>query len=517
MPGELSDSLFRSSEQRLFSQIIERHMLQPDAPLLLEGTTGLGKTRAMLAAVALTDKPVALVLPTHALIDQLLASSDLAAVGLSVADFRPRAMFATEADYQAQRQLAQDARVMVCTAASVIIDQRLGGEYNGAVERAVLVFDEADQLPDMAALQSDFMIPAAALVGQGLKPGLMAIAEAGRKVEPEIRAAAKVMLEILEEPVGYAHVGVDDEGNAKLFHFLPGRLLKKIANRPSSIFVSATLSVRDKMDDFQNSMGIAGISILSRSIEPASHGKVRFYVEPYEVGTDEWFDAIVALARTAEKPVLVATTSHDLTQRLQVAMGEQDGILIKAAAWAGLDLPQPPRTVIVPQVPFSQPVVLDGEVRSSYLNARHTAERRLKQVLGRGLRSPDAVVTMAILDGRVDRLSEFVPKRFKSEWPEIEFDEGGRVLIVLSKAERDPALRKAALRHYGTSCMHEGCDVTQPHRLDVHHLDPVSEGQRRTTLKDVVVLCKNHHADAHLALRQAKKSGTALVKFDVTS
>ena len=78
--------------------------------------------------------------------------------------------------------------------------------------------------------------------------------------------------------------------------------------------------------------------------------------------------------------------------------------------------------------------------------------------------------------------------------------------VVLSKAERDPALRAAALRRYGARCGVAGCGIDRPHQLDVHHLNPVSEGVRRTTLADVVVLCKNHHADAHYEMRQAAGS-----------
>ena len=34
-------------------------------------------------------------------------------------------------------------------------------------------------------------------------------------------------------------------------------------------------------------------------------------------------------------------------------------------------------------------------------------------------------------------------------------------------------------------------------QLDVHHLDPIAEGQRRTKIEDVVVLCANCHRLAH--------------------
>ena len=92
------------------------------------------------------------------------------------------------------------------------------------------------------------------------------------------------------------------------------------------------------------------------------------------------------------------------------------------------------------------------------------------------------------------------------------FEEGARQELVLSAAERDPGLRKAALKHYGTICQHAGCDVSQAHLLDVHHRHPVSEGVRRTTLKDVTVLCANHHRQAQFEMKL-----TQPLPADVTS
>ncbi len=492
--------MFRSNEQKLFAQIVGKHIAVPDAPLLIEGGTGIGKTRAYLSAVAETEKRVAIILPTHSLIDQLLASSDLAAVGLKVVAFRPASKFETRREYEGQREAARNARVMVCTAASVIIDQRLSGEYNGAIERDVLLFDEADQLPDMAALQSDFEIGAELIDGEPLPVALERVASAGRRIEPEIRAAARIMLEIIAEPVGYARVGIDDDGNAVLYHYVPGRLLKKISNRPCSIFVSATLSHGGHFDHFRNAMGIEKVSELSCMIEPERHGQLTFDVQQHVVDTPEWLAATIEAIRTAPRPCLVVTTSHDLTERLQVASG--DGVTIRAAAWAGLDLADRPASIIVPRVPFSSPVVIDGEPVSRYFDAHVTAVRRLRQVIGRGLRTPDAVCRVTILDARATRLGEFVPKRFREAWPT--FDEGGRGEVVLSKAERNPALRKSALRRYGAKCQHPDCNVTALHMLDVHHLDPIAEGQRRTTVEDVTVLCANHHREAHHAMRKAR-------------
>ena len=483
--------------------MLTKHLQKPDAALLLEGGVGIGKTRAYLAALAASGRTVALVLPTHQLIDQLLASSDLAAVGMPIAVFRPSRMFAVRADYLAQRQIARDSRVMLCTAASVIIDQRLNGGYNGATAREVLLFDEADQLPDMAALQSDFVINVDLLVGQPLHVALARISSTkSRLVEAEQKAAARVMLEILAEPVGYASVGIDDDGNARLHHRLPGRLLKKVSNRASTVFISATLSHNGTFDNFKHAMGVVATSSLSASIEPARHGALDFLIHSYEVETDQWFTEVTAGIRTALRPTLVVTPSHDLTQRLQAKLGDQEALLIRAGAWAGLDTATRWRTVIIPRVPFGAPVVVDGEAVTSYLDAKVTASRRMRQAIGRGLRTPDAVCTVMIFDGRVTKLGSFVPDRFAQQWTERRtFEEGARQELVLSKAERDPALRKAALKRYGAKCQHEECTVNEAHKLDVHHLDPIAEGIRKTRLEDVMILCANHHRQAHFEMR----------------
>ena len=523
--------MFRSPEQSTYAAIVAKHMSVADAPLLLEGGTGIGKTRAYLSALIQSGRRVAVVLPTHQLIDQLLGSGDLAVTRgtATVAAFRPARMFGRRTDYEANKREAHDAQVMFCTAASVIIDHRLGGEYNGATTRDYLLFDEADQLPDMAALQSDFTITGAELAEMdirvtGVADALTAIlTKKPRIVEPEIRAAARVILEAIEEPAWYQSAGLSDEGDIMLTHKLPGRLLKKISNRGNVAFVSATLTVGGRFKDFQNSMAIDKISHLSDVIEPAQHGALDFHIIPMEVDTPEWISAVVQAAKDAPRPVLVATTSHDLSSllgehlpgaivRSADEMASQaaervggDGILISAGAWAGLDTPLRWRSIVVPRVPFGQPVVIDGEATTSYFDARNTAVRRLRQVIGRGLRTPDAVCSVYLLDARAEKLSGFVPARFAASWTRRSYAEGARQDVILSKAERDPAVRRAALKHYGPKCMAPDCtsivkDVSQ---LEVHHRDPIAEGQRRTTLADVTILCANCHRLAHARLREA--------------
>lgn len=512
--------IFRSPEQKQFFTTLVRHMAAPDAPLLIEGDTGLGKTRAYLAAVMQSGKRVAIVLPTHALIDQMLASADLAATrgNAEVAAYRPARFFVSRAEYEAQREIARAASVMICTAASVIIDQRLAGEYNGATtDRDYILFDEADQLPDMAALQSDFAITARNL--SDLNIILTTAAEAvnaiinkpPRVVEPEIRAAAKVISEALAEPVWYQSAGIDDEGGVVLTHKLPGRLLKKISNRPNVAFVSATLSIGGKFNDFRHVMGIDKVSLLSSIIESAWHGDLTVTMHDIDCESPEWLPVVVQAVKSAARPCLVVTPSHALTAELgallpdAVMRGDEettpeaaqrvgkDGVLIAAGAWAGLDTPVRWASVIVPRVPFSAPVVVEGEVTTSYLDARNTAVRRLRQAAGRGLRSPDAVCAMVILDARAARLPRWVPERFAAPT----FIEGGRSTVTYSKAERDPAVRRTALKHYGFKCMRCGLVPRVESQLDVHHRDPIAEGQRRTTLADLAVICANCHRLVH--------------------
>lgn len=497
--------MFRSNEQKQFCNLVAKHIVIKDGPLLLEGGTGLGKTRAYLAALSNSDETVAIVLPTHQLIDQLMASADLSAVELSVEAFRPARKFEKRADYTIHRSNAMQSRVMLCTATSVMIDQRLRGSYNGASLRDYLLFDEADQLPQAAALHQDLTITEGDLKAAGI--ALNAIEETiaalinKTGVEPEVRARAMVIKEALEEPAWYHAVGKSDDGGIKLFHKMPGRLLKRISNQGKVAFISATLSVNSTFDDFQRSMGVGKISRLSSIVEPAKHGNISVETpldrEPADVISE------------AEKPCLVVTTSHETSKTLGAQLPDAvvrqpeettseaaarvpvKGVLIAAGAWAGLDTSIQWASVVVPRIPFDRPTILNEKVESRYIDSKNVAVRRMRQVVGRGLRTPDAECVIYILDKRYKKLGQFLPERFNESWVE-----GGRHEFVLSKAERDPAVRKGALKHYGCKCY--GCGLAeQPHLIQIHHRNPISEGERRTKIEDVIPLCLNCHAQAH--------------------
>lgn len=521
--------MFRSQEQANFSALVTKHLTQPDGPLLLEGATGLGKTRAYLAALmqaAARGQRITIALPSHQLIDQLLASADLQAVqrdGVQVRAFRPARWFESAADYRAQRTSAMEAAVLVCTSAAVIIDQRLKGAYNGASERAYLLFDEADQLPDAAALQSDCEITRQQLdeLGIAAKTAGQAATEvlAKKDIPPELRAAALMILEAINEPAWFHKAGVTDDGGIMLFHKMPGRLLKRIANRPQVAFVSATLTVAGRFDDFKRALGMQAQSHLSAIIEPEKHGQLTFLLADATVDTPEWLNlAATAISRASQQgPVLVATASHTLAQALaeklpgatlrsadettsQAAarMGSSQ-VLIAAGAWAGLDTPVVWKTIVVPRIPFDRPIVLDGELESSYLDTRNTAIRRMRQVMGRGLRSPDASCTLHIFDKRYRQIETFVPRRFAPQWAgKTVFTEGERRELTLSAIERDPSVRKAALKRYGQRCMCCGFVPKTSNQLDVHHLIALASGTvRQTRLEDLAVLCANCHRLAH--------------------
>ncbi len=509
---------YRSKEQANFAGLITQHLQRCDAPLLVEGTTGLGKTRAYLGPLFASGKRVAIVLPTHALIEQLLASSDLASVRAETAveAFRPARAFASREVYLQARERAVSAQVMLCTSASVIIDQRMRGQYNGSTTRDYLLFDEADQLPAAAALQQDTEIDAATLrdngVGEDMAPALAASTLLGKRLEPELRAAAELILEACEDPGWYRTVGRTDTGGLALFHRLPGRLLRRVANRGNVAFVSATLSVNGTFNDFRSAMGIEAISTLSSIIEPAHHGTVRFHVyDQHVVGSDEWLDAARALLLDVPRPALVITPSFELAEQMrilgatvrgrdettsQAAARISDGLLIAAGAWAGLDTPVSWRSIVVPRIPFPKPTILDEHMESSYIGLRNEAWRRMRQALGRGLRSQDADVDFYLLDARHPTIKGFIPTRFNEAW-QHRMVEGARRELVMSAIERSPYYRKAALAKYGCFC--HACNFTPKveSQIHVHHIRPLHEGERETKIEDLIPLCANCHALAH--------------------
>ena len=204
-------------------------------------------------------------------------------------------------------------------------------------------------------------------------------------------------------------------------------------------------------------------------------------------------------------PEATVRSREETTSEAAERMGNSK-ILIAAGAWAGLDTPIVWKTIVVPRIPFLGPKevteewiegydyrFLIPEPITSYFDSRNVAVRRMKQVMGRGLRSPDAVCSIVICDPRISQLGDIVPKRFREAW-----HEGRRVEVTMSTSERHPGLRREALRHHGTDCQACGYHPLVLREVEVHHLHPLADrGPGATTMDDVAVLCRNCHAVAH--------------------
>lgn len=516
---------FRSNEQKAYARLIES-ALEPGPPLLAGAAPGLGKTHGFTLPLVASGRRVAVAMSTRQLINQYLASDAMRAAKalrpVTVVALQTRQDFSSDASYRAHRTAAMQADVLVVTHAAALIDSWHPG-YADLRSRDVVVFDEADLLADAADLRSTFSINAE--VQRECGADRLSLLQAAQRVsmeaaEADDRAAAALIVYALEHPAWYKVVGREEDGSLTLKHRMPGRMLRRLVEEaPRCIFTSGTLQVSGRFDHFVQAIGLTSIAPESRHIDPTEHGELRVELVAEEMSPQQ----IAQRIQAAERPVLVLTTSHAATQTLGKlctgavwrAQGEAlsdaldrvpaDGVFIAAGAWSGLDAPRLRwRTVVIPKTPYQRPAILDGQQVTRYLDSRVVAIRRTNQGLHRGLRTPDARCALLLLDPRSGReeLREAIPTRFRVNWQS--FDEGSPRMRVHLQGERHPALRNVALKALGAKCSHPGCEVTALHLLDVHHLKPVAEGQRKTRLCDIAVLCKNHHAEAHHRMRQAE-------------
>ena len=515
---------FRSTEQQRYAKLIET-ALRPGPPLLAGAAAGLGKTHGYSIPLVRSGKRIAIAMSTRQLMQQYLESAALQAArqgqAISVVALQTRQSFASEQDYQTHRTQALQAQVLVITHAAALIDSLQPG-YAQLRQRDVVLFDEADLLADAADLRSTFHISAATLADCGAAS--LAPVSAAQKVlqhatQPEDRCAASAILYALAHPAAYKVVGYDDEGALLLKHRMPGRMLKPLVRDvPRCIFTSGTLQVNGRFDYFVRCLGLQAIAPESRHLDPAQHGSLRL-----QVVTDTLtHDAMAQRIGHADRPCLVLTNSHHMSAQLGALLPDavvrtpqesladavqrcpDGGVLIAAGAWSGLDEPRLRwQTVVIPQTPYGQPVEVDGQALNHFIDSQVVALRRTHQGLHRGLRTPDAQCTLLLLDPRSSRMAlrPAIPERFHVDWGG--FEEGAEVLRTHLQRERNAQLCSAALKHHGNQCMHKACTVTALHLLEVHHTRPISEGERRTTLDEVQILCKNHHAQAHHELRQA--------------
>jgi 5-methylcytosine-specific restriction protein A len=110
----------------------------------------------------------------------------------------------------------------------------------------------------------------------------------------------------------------------------------------------------------------------------------------------------------------------------------------------------------------------------------------------------DFIMRHVVCDASVVFQASFIPKRFKQSWAKKAYSEGAQIEDILSQERnRNTYLRRLAIKQYGLKCY--ACDFVPKtsNQIDIHHLDPIAEGERQTTLDDLIPLCANCHRLAH--------------------
>lgn len=296
----------------------------------------------------------------------------------------------------------------------------------------------------------------------------------------------------------------------RLVHKLPARVLKRLLTHPRLIFISATLTINGTFDDFKRALGLNDTSPWSAAVEPARHGQLDITSEAWDKDAPEHLDKVAAHVVTLQGAVLVIVTAHEDASRLGAlipgatvrglneATGQLEStgqaaarmsstggnVLVAAGAWAGLDTPIRWRHVLMPKAPYGPPTILDEHEASRYVDSRNAAVRRFRQGLARGLRTPDAVCTLHLLDGRFDR-AEFIqalPTRFAQAYRA----RYGTVELRTRQAE----FRKRIFDKFSGRCPISGCDEAAA--LEAAHLG--SKGGWRTNHTEGILLRRDLHA-----------------------
>lgn len=100
-------------------------------------------------------------------------------------------------------------------------------------------------------------------------------------------------------------------------------------------------------------------------------------------------------------------------------------------------------------------------------------------------------------------LSELVKEELFLPNGTTTYIEGGIREITLEIKNRDPKLRREALDYYNLVCCICEQDFSKIYGdlgedyLEIHHIIPISEGERKNTVKDVRVVCANCHRMIH--------------------
>ena len=100
-------------------------------------------------------------------------------------------------------------------------------------------------------------------------------------------------------------------------------------------------------------------------------------------------------------------------------------------------------------------------------------------------------------------LKELVKEELSPVNDTVTHIEGGIREVTLEIRNRDPKLRREALDYYKLVCCICEQDFSTiygdlgENYLEIHHIIPISDGERENTVKDVRVVCANCHRMIH--------------------
>ncbi len=225
------------------------------------------------------------------------------------------------------------------------------------------------------------------------------------------------------------------EGGVRVIYRRPARVLRRLFEQVSAaVLLSGTLAPRGDFRPIRAATGLYDAPELV--IEPRRFGDLRLMLAARDIpapndpaGRNAWVDYVAAGVRAAVEDggrVLVLTTGYTDTEDICGRLGGiptliehrrgerllkvlelagENAVVVTPAAWAGVDIPGGWAHIVIPRVPFEPPDEEHDEVFSiddgrAYLEAVEIAIRRMRQGLGRGLRSENDSCVAWILDPR---------------------------------------------------------------------------------------------------------------------
>jgi Rad3-related DNA helicase len=293
-----------------------------------------------------------------------------------------------------------------------------------------------------------------------------------------------------------------------------------------AIFASATLAVGDRVALALRRYGVPSELVEGDSFSPRKFGKMSFRLiaettpAPFSDGTANpaWQQAAAdwllreGLMRGASRPLVLAKsyadtaffaerlglTGHERGQPLsgyveQFRTGTIRG-LVTPAGWVGVDLPGSITDLVIPRLPYVGVDDLKAELvgRTDFPAIKAAMQRRLKQGLGRGIRTEDDRVMVWLADPRVHDMRNgiiaAIPERFRDQF----LVALGQLRMTQAAVRTEQAaFRAALLAHYG-KCVVTGCMVEAA--LEAAHLPGRSWKAGHNGVEDGIVVRADIHS-----------------------